>query len=98
MEPISKNKIKWIKSLQLKKYRDLENEFVIEGDKMVLEALKHHKEAIKCLVLQTDFVQSSELPDHIEVFKGNNEDFEKISSLRTPQNSLAVLTKIKNVS
>lgn len=37
---ISKNKAKFIKSLQLKKYRKAEGAFVVEGGKSVLELLK----------------------------------------------------------
>lgn len=36
---LSKNTIKYITSLQFKKYRDKENVFIVEGEKMVKEAL-----------------------------------------------------------
>lgn len=39
MEVLSKNKIKWINSLRLKKNRDSEQSFVIEGEKIVREVL-----------------------------------------------------------
>jgi len=45
---LSKNKIKYLKSLQLKKYRLQERKFVVEGSKIVLELIEasHELEAI----------------------------------------------------
>ena len=37
METLSKNKIKWIRSLRLKKNRNSEELFIVEGEKMVKE-------------------------------------------------------------
>ena len=43
MQSISKNKIKWIRSLQQKKIRDDLGLFVVEGEKMVNEALESNE-------------------------------------------------------
>ncbi|MFN5784369.1 MAG: hypothetical protein ACK457_00265 [Flavobacteriia bacterium] len=40
MTGLSKNKIKWIRSLQQKKVRDDLELFIVEGEKMVLEAVE----------------------------------------------------------
>lgn len=37
---LGKNRIKYLSSLKIKKYRDTEKQFVIEGDKIVRDALK----------------------------------------------------------
>ena len=36
---LSKNKIKYLKSLNIKKYRSMENKIVLEGFRLVKEAL-----------------------------------------------------------
>ena len=51
MQSISKNKIKWIRSLQLKKNREELGLFIVEGEKMVNEALKTFGNDIEFLCL-----------------------------------------------
>ncbi|HMP99221.1 MAG TPA: RNA methyltransferase [Cyclobacteriaceae bacterium] len=46
---ISKNKLKFIKSLQIKKYRQQEQSFLVEGAKSVLEVLRSDFEIISLL-------------------------------------------------
>ena len=53
VETLSKNKIKWIKSLHHKKHRDSEGVFVVEGDKMVSELIEFWKD-------QIDFICTSD--------------------------------------
>ncbi len=67
---ISKNQVKFIRSLQQKKVRDEEKLFVAEGDKCISELLGHFD-----LVL------------HV---KGDGRELSQMSSLKTPQGSLAV--------
>lgn len=38
---ISKKEIKYLASLKQKKFRLLNNEFVVEGEKIILDAIKH---------------------------------------------------------
>ena len=40
MEPVSNNEIKFVKSLAVKKFRDENNLFIVEGEKMVSEAMR----------------------------------------------------------
>ena len=89
----SKNKLKLYASLKQKKYRDKENLFVVEGKKMVFEALTTMPENLQH-ILHTKS-SAPDLPkrylslsDQISV-----DDLKKISSLRTPQPIIAVLTK-----
>ena len=44
------DKVKYLKKLSKKKYRDLYNEFLVEGRHLVIEAYKHNmlKEIILC--------------------------------------------------
>jgi TrmH family RNA methyltransferase len=93
MQPISKNKIKWIRTLHQKKFRDLENCFIIEGKKSVIEAIEKMPKLIRSIVLETNETLP-QTPDHVEVLTASRLDFEKISTLKTPQPCLAVLEKL----
>jgi len=90
---ISKNKIKFIASLQKKKIRDEEKLFVIEGDKLVKEFLAAGV-PVKMLVAKPEFISSLDnslkvLPADIESV--SYEELKQISTLKTPHNALAVL-------
>lgn len=90
---ISNRESKFIKSLQLKKFRQLENQFVVEGAKNVLELLKSDLEVIK-VYATADF-----LAKHPEVFSNDSEiltevkesDLKKAGSFTTNNAGLAVV-------
>ena len=88
VETLSKNKIKWIKSLHLKKYRDAESVFIVEGDKMVTELIKFWKE-------QIEFICTSDSSFHFDgnLFITDEKTIKEISSLTTPNKFLAVVKK-----
>ncbi|HUX55530.1 MAG TPA: RNA methyltransferase [Bacteroidales bacterium] len=90
---ISKNKAKFIISLQKKKIRDKERLFIIEGDKLVKEFL-YAKNPIKTLIAIPEFLNS--LPADLTRFVNEIEDvsyeeLKHISSLITPHNALAII-------
>lgn len=90
---ISKNKIKFIISLQSKKIREQERLFVIEGDKLVKEFLVA-KVAIKMLLAKPEFLNS--LPLELttivnDIENVNDIELKQISTLKTPHNALAVV-------
>jgi TrmH family RNA methyltransferase len=90
---ISKNKTKFIISLQKKKVRDEERLFIIEGDKLVTEFLTA-KIPVKTLIARPGFLNS--LPDDLtrfvnEIIDVSIEDLKHISTLKTPHNALAVI-------
>ncbi len=93
MEPISKNKIKWIRSLHQKKFRDQENCFILEGKKSVLEAIEIVPNLVKTVVVEPS-EQLDNLPNTIELLHASRLDFEKMSTLKTPQPCLAVIEKL----
>ena len=88
LESLSKNKIKWIRSFQLKKNRDLEQLFIVEGEKMVLELISKHPELIECMV-STD----REFSFDGSCYYADNKSMNQISSLKTPNRLLAVVKK-----
>jgi TrmH family RNA methyltransferase len=90
---ISKNKIKFIISLQKKKVRDEEKLYVIEGDKLVREFLNAGVN-ISMLVAKPEFLNSltQELTGLVnETEDINYEELKLISTLKTPHNALAVI-------
>lgn len=90
MQSLSKNKIKWIRSLQLKKNRDELGLFIVEGEKMVHEAIENFSQQIDFLVV-TKF--SSIKTDNVsfEVAIATDEELKSISTLKNPNKSLVVL-------
>lgn len=91
MKSLSKNKIKWIRSLQLKKNRDDLGLFVVEGEKIVQEALLFAPELIEELFQTHEFIADThpELNSTIVT----NEELKQISSLTTPNKAIAVIRK-----
>lgn len=89
---ISKNKIKWLRSLQLKKIRDEEGLFVLEGEKMVEEALGSFPEQIHTLIYTADFKSQHALPSN-DSFLVSQLNLGQASGLKTPNKALAVLKK-----
>jgi TrmH family RNA methyltransferase len=90
---ISKNKAKFITSLQKKKVRDEEQLFVIEGEKLVKEFLIA-KIPVKILIAKPEFLGT--LPADLtrfvdEIEEVSFEELKHISTLKTPHNALAVV-------
>lgn len=93
---ISKEQIKFIRSLQQKKFRDLSQQFIIEGPKMIEEAIKH---APDCLVqvFGTENI-SSTLPKHVAFHEIDSKTLEKISALKHPQKQVAICNYLPSSS
>lgn len=92
MSGLSKNKIKWIRSLQQKKHRDELGLFVVEGEKMVLEAIEYAVDQIEFVAHTEDFYFRE---SRFESFCISSNELEQISTLKTPNKVLAVLRKRK---
>ena len=90
---ISKNRAKFIVSLQKKKVRDEERLFVIEGDKIVREFLASGIR-INSLIAKPEFISSipHELLNSVsEVDDVSYDELKAISTLKTPHNALAII-------
>ena len=88
---ITRARIKWIKSLEMRKYRLLHNAFVAEGPKLVGELLPYSTPLY--LAATKDWLDANR---HLikavkEVDEVNQQELERISLLRTPQSVLAVM-------
>jgi TrmH family RNA methyltransferase len=95
---LSKNKIKFIHSLNRKKTRENEKLFLVEGNKLVLEAISS-KLPLKLLVATPDFYELTELDCNLaeEVIECSAEELKKASMLQTPQQAMAVVHMPNNV-
>jgi RNA methyltransferase, TrmH family len=90
---ISKNKAKYIISLQKKKIRDEEKLYVIEGDKLVREFLDAQI-AFSCLVAKAEFIKSlpaNKLSLISEMEIATYEELKQISTLKTPHNAMGII-------
>lgn len=85
---LSKNKLKYIRSLKDKKYRNEDSTFVAEGNKMVAEMLS----VLKCrmLVATPEFIARISTKDIEEIIEVSDNQLAQASFLKTPQQALAV--------
>lgn len=88
---ISKNTIKLIKSLSVKKYREKEGLFLVEGNKMVAETLRSNCK-VKKLIATPEFLQTLKTGINyaIEITEASQEEIKKASLLKNPQSSIAL--------
>ncbi len=93
---ISKAKVKYINSLQVKKYRIQEQSFVVEGAKSVIELLQSDFETIWVAATE-DFIRQHDSQlraSKAEVIAASNEQLSSLGSFQTNDAALAV-AKIK---
>jgi TrmH family RNA methyltransferase len=90
---ISKNQIKRVKALHLKKFRDEEKLFIAEGIKVVNEIINTNPEIIHQLFVTESYLQGNSnvlLNTKVEYITISDEDLKKISVQTQPNNALAV--------
>ena len=90
MSGLSKNKIKWIRSLHLKKNRDELGLFLVEGEKMVTEAIHEFPELIE-EVYATYTIEATHFKGIVGVI--SDAELTQLSTLKTPNKALAILRK-----
>lgn len=96
---ITKAQIKYIQSLQQKKYRDKHKVYIAEGLHIVREAIQRMPDDISLLLLTTKSLP--ELGENIDkvkerTIKVSGSEFLRVSSRKSPQEVLAVI-KIKDI-
>ena len=91
--------VKNVRKLKEKKYRDLENAYIVEGIKMVKEAILE-KASIKQIIICDDCEKTDSIPKELmyEIAKYDclyvtSKIFKYISEVQTPQGVLAVVEK-----
>jgi len=93
---LTKASAKFIKSLQLKKYRNIEQLFVVEGVKSVDEVISSTFK-IKTIVAEESFVQDRDLSG-IEVIKASRKELAQLGSFKTNDGAVAVVHQKSNQS
>ena len=88
---LSKAKIKEIRALEYKKFRDEQNLFVAEGNKLVADIL--HSFECEWLIARTPWMATQGHIPTKELILAGDDDIRKISSLKTPQDVLAIFKK-----
>ncbi len=87
---LSKAKIKLVTQLKIKKYRELNNMFVVEGSRNVLDFLQHHNSCNE-LFATVNWLQENELSIKNQNTSAVTEkDLKKITALKTPSEVLAL--------
>jgi RNA methyltransferase, TrmH family len=96
---ITKNQIKYINSLQQKKFRLEHQSFVVEGAKSVLELLKSDFEIELLFVTNDFFVENEDLLQNLSVqaIIVNSVDLEKAGSFSSNNAALVIVKTKKNV-
>jgi TrmH family RNA methyltransferase len=91
---LTKNRIKYLRSLALKKYRDRYKEYIVEGEKIAGELIKNKYPLVRQLIASEQWLQEN----HAEtvfvrenICTANYNELAKISSLKTPGKVIAVL-------
>lgn len=86
---LSKAKIKFIKSLQIKKYRKAEKSFIVQGAKSVRELLKSNFET-HLLLGTAEFLSTVKPSSHIEVIEVREKDLEALGEFQSNDSCLAI--------
>jgi RNA methyltransferase, TrmH family len=97
----SQNKyVKHVKSLHLKKNRDHLGQYIIEGFKLIEEALEYHKSFYLLILSEvaSNSIEGNALMNkcdeaNIPVYIGSDKVFAEVSEMDTPQGVLAVIYK-----
>jgi len=94
---ISKNKIKYLRSLKLKKFRQKYNNFTVEGEKIALEILQSQNVEIETVIATEDwknkhFNQSLRNQSEIEI--AAEKDFKQFSNFSTPSPVFVVANQL----
>jgi TrmH family RNA methyltransferase len=85
---LSKNKIKFIRSLEIKKFRNESACFLAEGNKLVADILPFFE--CECLIAKSSWLATQGDIRTKELIVAEENDLEKASLLKTPQDVLAV--------
>jgi len=85
---LSKNKVKYIRSLELKKYRNEYNAFVAEGNKLVADMMPAFESEL-IIAKSCWMATQGDIPAK-ELLVAEDEDIRRASFLKNPQDVLAV--------
>lgn len=87
---LTKNEIKFVKSLQIKKYRDTHQRFVVEGEKLVNDLLSQSNYKVDTLFHTDGFVINTENQSYNSVII-SDKDLARMSGLKSPNKVIATI-------
>jgi len=91
---ISRNRLKYLSSLKIKKVRTKHRQFIIEGDKIISDILKDGKTSFRQLIATSEWLRANNRLITCkagEITEADLIDLERISSLETSPPVMAVL-------
>ncbi len=95
---VSKQKIKYIQSLKIKKYRQKYSNFIVEGEKMALELLAANQFPIENIMALETWVETHKLilkPHFNKILTATETDLKQISNLSTPNKVFIIAAQPK---
>ena len=92
---LSKNQIKFIRSLKSKKQRSIHQLFVVEGSRMVLELMESNPDELAQLIVTTDYLEKNEIPPHFKYDLTDSITFKKLTNTVSPQGIMALFNQPK---
>ena len=98
---LSKNKIKFLHSLEMKKNRDAQQSFVAEGPKIVHDIMSRHKDQLSVIAATEEwFAQEHELMAGLQCERivVSSDELTKVSFLCHPQQVFAVFRKFAEMT
>ncbi|MFM7668100.1 MAG: TrmH family RNA methyltransferase, partial [Bacteroidota bacterium] len=87
----SKQLLKDIAKLKMHKFREVQNKFIVEGDKLVQEAILTIPDNVLQIYITPDSKITSFVLENFPVFEISVAELDKISTQRSPQHSLAII-------
>ena len=98
---LSKNKIKFLHSLEMKKNRDAQQSFVAEGPKIVHDIMSRHKDQLSVIAATEEwFAQEHELMAGLQCERivVSSDELTKVSFLCHSQQVIAVFRKFAEMT
>lgn len=88
---LSKNEIKFLRSLHLKKYRDFEHKLLVEGERIIADIIARHTEAVQRVFVSKNFAINISDYRSFELTILENSVFEQLAASKNPQGILALV-------
>jgi TrmH family RNA methyltransferase len=88
---LSKNEIKFLRSLHLKKYRDIELKLLVEGERIIADIIARHPDAVQRVFVSKDFAINISYYKAFELEILEYSVFEQLAASKNPQGILALI-------
>lgn len=93
MQSLNKNQLKYFTSLKNKKFREEENLFVVEGEKLAQEVITAKKEVKALIAVDSWISENLNLIKNasFNIIRCSESEFERISNFKTPNKVLLIM-------